>query len=93
MGLFQPRAIDFLLFLAFAPTALTLACTFFVNFVPFMQAREAAASRKFMFAIQVSFFSSSSLGREVASWRHFMLAAQVGCMQQGIDRVWFLLPV
>ena len=55
VGLFQPRAIDFLLFLAFAPTALTLACMFFVNFVPFMQAREGAAWRKFMFAIQVGF--------------------------------------
>ena len=53
MGLFAPAAVDFLLFLALAPAALTLAGIFFINAVPFTQAGEAAAPRRFMLAIQV----------------------------------------
>ena len=53
VGLFQPHAIDFLLFLAFVPAALTLVGLCFVNAVPFEQASEALAPRRFMFAIQV----------------------------------------
>jgi len=52
VGLFAPAAVDFLLFLALAPAALTLAGIFFVNAVPFAQAGEAAAPRRFMLAIQ-----------------------------------------
>ena len=54
MGLFQPDAINFLLFLAFAPCVLTLIGACFVNAVPFEQAGEALASRRFLFTIQVS---------------------------------------
>ena len=53
VGLFQPNAIDFLLFLAWAPAAMTVFGLCFVNAVPFEQAGEALASRRFLFAIQV----------------------------------------
>ncbi|KAK9836313.1 hypothetical protein WJX81_004629 [Elliptochloris bilobata] len=53
VGLFQPHAIDFLLFLAFAPAVLTLVGLFFINFVPFVQANESLAPKRFMTAIQV----------------------------------------
>ena len=53
VGLFQPNAVDFLLFLAFAPAVLTLVGLCFVNAVPFEQASEALAPRRFIFTIQV----------------------------------------
>jgi hypothetical protein len=59
VGLFAPAAVDFLLFLALAPAALTLGGIFFVNAVPFAQAGEAAAPRRFMLAIQARASSSA----------------------------------
>ena len=92
VGFLQPDTLGLLLFIAIVPTAVVLIAACFVNHVPFVQAKEAAAPTGKSCQHESSLLVLSARACDTAEGAVPINCAAVPCVDQGISVIWLFVP-